>query len=186
MEIETPDPSRLSRRQLLTAGVAACATLVLPRSVCAALRPPERALSLHNLHTGERLSLTLRDGCPCPPPTMAAVDHLLRDHRNGEVHPIDPTLLDLLGDLQGHLGVAGCFQVISGYRSPATNARLRRAGHHVARHSLHMEGKAIDIRLPGCDLPRLHAAARALRRGGVGYYPRSNFVHVDTGRVRHW
>ncbi len=186
MEIEPSAPFCLSRRQLLAAGAAALATLALPRPARAALHPPTHTLSLHNLHTGEDLTLTVADGCPCPPQMMARVDHILRDHRNGAVHAIDPALLTLLGDLQASLGMGGCFQVISGYRSPATNARLRREGHHVARHSLHMQGKAIDIRLPGCDLPRLHAAARRLRRGGVGYYPRSGFVHVDTGRVRYW
>jgi uncharacterized protein YcbK (DUF882 family) len=110
----------------------------------------------------------------------------LRDHRTGQMHPIDRKLLDLLHEVQRRTGSQAPFEMISGYRSAATNERLRRQGHRVARRSLHMVGKAIDIRLPDLSTRRLRDAAVAMRRGGVGYYARSNFVHLDTGRVRRW
>ncbi|HHO59512.1 MAG TPA: DUF882 domain-containing protein, partial [Thiotrichales bacterium] len=104
----------------------------------------------------------------------------------GDIHPMDTDLLDLLVTLNHKLGGKQPFQIISGYRSPKTNAALHRKSNGVAVRSLHMQGKAIDIRLPGCKLAELRRAALNCRRGGVGYYPKSNFVHVDTGRVRHW
>ncbi len=111
---------------------------------------------------------------------------MLRDFRTGDVHKIDPALLDLLYDLQERAGATRPFEVISGYRSPQTNAALRRRSHGVAGSSLHMQGQAIDIRVGDVPLASLRRAALALRQGGVGYYPASNFVHVDTGRVRTW
>jgi uncharacterized protein YcbK (DUF882 family) len=111
---------------------------------------------------------------------------VLRDHRTGQVHPIAPSLLDLVADLRDRTGVSGPVQVISGYRSPQTNAGLQKAGSGVATRSLHMDGKALDIRIPGLELTRLRDAALAMQRGGVGFYPESNFVHVDIGRVRRW
>ena len=111
---------------------------------------------------------------------------MLRDFRANEVKPIDPALLDLLTQIQHRLGTNESFQVISGYRSPLTNAMLHANSEGVAVHSLHIEGKAIDIRVPGRSLEQLRGAALALRDGGVGYYPKSDFVHVDTGRVRFW
>jgi uncharacterized protein YcbK (DUF882 family) len=110
----------------------------------------------------------------------------LRDYRVDEEHDMDFDLFMQLTDLARECGVPAKFAVISGYRSPGTNAKLRAAGHAVAEHSQHMEGHAIDVRLEGCPLARLHELALAAGRGGVGYYPRSNFVHIDTGRVRSW
>jgi uncharacterized protein YcbK (DUF882 family) len=120
------------------------------------------------------------------PDALATVNHFLRDFRTSEVHVIDPSLLDLLHELAGITGSTQPFQVISGYRSPATNEMLRRHSEGVAAGSLHMKGQAIDIRVAGVPLDALHRAALDLRRGGVGYYPASDFVHVDTGRVRRW
>ncbi|MCG6935325.1 MAG: DUF882 domain-containing protein, partial [Proteobacteria bacterium] len=117
---------------------------------------------------------------------LAAIDYVLRDHRNNEVTPIDRRLLDLLNSLQQSVDKQGIFQVISGYRSPETNARLQRNTSGVAKRSLHLQGKAIDIRLPGVQLNNLRQAALKLHQGGVGYYPASNFIHVDTGRPRFW
>ena len=118
---------------------------------------------------------------------MAEVNRVLRDYRTGEVHPIEPKLLDLLHTLNQDMDCGGtAFEVISGYRSPKTNAALHERSNGVASKSLHMQGMAIDIRLAGCDLKRLHDAAQSMRVGGVGYYPSLDFVHVDTGRVRYW
>lgn len=119
-------------------------------------------------------------------PSLERVKHLLRDFRNNEEHSIDPALLDILFDLQAKAKRAGPFEVISGYRSPQTNAALRRQSTAVAEHSLHMEGRAIDVRLTGFPTANLRDIAIALHRGGVGFYAASDFVHVDTGRVRFW
>jgi uncharacterized protein YcbK (DUF882 family) len=148
--------------------------------------PPTRALDFRHLHTGERLSVDYAVAGRYDVEALAAVNHLLRDFRTGDVHAIDPRLLDLLHALAGSIEASAPFDVISGYRSPATNAALRRRSEGVAAHSLHMVGQAIDIRLADVPLTRLRAAAVDLGRGGVGYYPASNFVHVDTGRVRRW
>jgi uncharacterized protein YcbK (DUF882 family) len=144
-------------------------------------------LELRNTHTGESLAAPLcgPDGLPdldC----YARFDHLLRDHRNGEARPIDRLLFAQLLALPRVLGVAARYEVISGYRSPQSNEALRAAGRGVVRHSLHLEGRAIDVRLLGVDCAQLRDAALAAAQGGVGYYARSNFVHLDTGRVRTW
>lgn len=180
-------PDRL-RRRLLGAGLAGAALLALtPAAALAQTAPLERTLSFHHLHTGERAVLTYyAEGC-YEPEALAEINQLLRDFRSGEVHPIAPELLDLLHALRTDLGTGAPFEVISGFRSPQTNAALRRAGSGgVAVHSLHMAGMAIDVRVPGCRLSQLHRAALARRGGGVGYYPTDGFVHVDVGRVRRW
>jgi uncharacterized protein YcbK (DUF882 family) len=138
------------------------------------------------MHTGERLVVEYFTGGAYLPDALGSIDHLLRDFRTNEIHAIDRQLLDLLHALSRTTGTRMPFQVISGYRSPATNQMLRSRSEGVAAHSLHMEGQAIDLRLPDVTLRTLRDAARALRGGGVGYYPASNFVHVDTGRVRIW
>ena len=120
------------------------------------------------------------------PGALAAVNHVLRDHRNNEVHQIDPELLDLLTTLSRRLDAGPRFEVISGYRSPATNAMLHAESAEVAKSSLHTLGQAIDIRMAGLDLGYLHSAALSLDLGGVGYYPTSDFVHLDVGRIRRW
>jgi len=146
----------------------------------------ERTVALHNLHTGESLEATYWADGAYSTRALGEINHLLRDHRTGEVHAIDTALLEQLYAIQRKLGVERPYQVISGYRSPATNAALRSPGSGVAKHSLHMEGQAIDISLPGCKLRKLRETALAMKAGGVGYYPDSGFVHVDTGRVRFW
>jgi uncharacterized protein YcbK (DUF882 family) len=146
----------------------------------------ERRLELTNLHGGEKLTVTFLDEHDIAPDAAAALRHLLRDYRVNEEHEMDFDLFMQLTDLARECGVPAKFAVISGYRSPGTNAKLRAAGHAVAEHSQHMQGHAIDVRLEGCPLARLHELALAAGRGGVGYYPRSNFVHIDTGRVRSW
>jgi uncharacterized protein YcbK (DUF882 family) len=150
--------------------------------------PDVRRVRFDNLHTGEQLYAAYWEQGSYLPDALDAVNRLLRDFRTGEVHPIEPTLLDLLVSLSGRVGVSSLqpFEVISGYRSPATNAALHAESGQVAAKSLHVEGKAIDIRLSGVQLYGLHEAALELAGGGVGYYPTSNFVHVDVGRVRTW
>jgi uncharacterized protein YcbK (DUF882 family) len=145
-----------------------------------------RRLELINLHGGEKLTVTFHDENDLSPADSAALRHLLRDYRRNEEHDMDFGLFIQLTDLARECGVPARYEVISGYRAPVTNGMLRAAGHNVAEHSQHMEGRAIDVRLADCPLPRLHELALASGRGGVGYYPRSNFVHVDTGRVRFW
>jgi len=145
-----------------------------------------RRLVLHNTHTLESLSVEYcRDGAYCAV-ALASVDRVLRDHRTGDVHAIDPALLDLLHEAAARTGHEPEFEVISGYRSPRSNALLHERSSGVAAHSLHMEGRAIDVRLLGCELGRLRDVALDLERGGVGFYRVSQFVHVDTGRVRAW
>jgi len=148
--------------------------------------PQTRRLVFDNLHTGETLDVAYWEGGAYAPEALAAVNHVLRDYRNGESHAIEPTLLDLLAALSVRLEAAPRFGVISGYRSPATNAMLHEHSGQVASGSLHVKGMAIDIRVAGCDVDRVRDAALSLQLGGVGYYPASDFVHVDVGRVRRW
>jgi uncharacterized protein YcbK (DUF882 family) len=176
----------LSRRSFLGLCAAAVPVLSAPESWLSASAAGTRALRFEHLHTGERLAVEYFSGGSYLPDGLAAVNHLLRDFRTGDEHTIDPGLLDLLHRLTAETGTPKPYEVISGYRSPATNARLRSHSEGVASHSLHMKGQAIDIRVADLRLPALRDAARALRGGGVGYYPASNFVHVDTGRVRTW
>jgi uncharacterized protein YcbK (DUF882 family) len=148
---------------------------------------PTRSLQLNHTHTGESLDLVYARGGQYLPEALQTVNHFLRDHYSGEVGNMDPQLLDLLHTVRTSLGTAKPFQIISGYRCPATNDRLRRTGGGgVARRSLHMDGKAIDVRLPGVPLTALRDAALSLQAGGVGTYARDQFVHLDTGRPRSW
>jgi uncharacterized protein YcbK (DUF882 family) len=145
-----------------------------------------RTLSLRHTHTGESLSLDYARGDAYLPQALARVNWFLRDFRNGESRPIDPELLDQLHRLAKLTRTSAPYEVISGYRSPATNDLLRRRSSGVAEHSLHLEGRAIDVRLADVPLGDLRDAAASLRAGGVGFYPQSQFVHLDTGRLRHW
>lgn len=166
-------------------GVCGAAASLLAGPALGAAGGP-RCVSFVHAHTGETLrAVYYQDGC-YQADCLAQVDHLLRDFRTGDVHPIDPALLDVLFALQLRADRDGPFEVISGYRSPATNAMLHRRSEGVALHSMHLEGRAIDLRLGGYPTLQLAADARTLGRGGVGYYARSDFVHVDTGRVRYW
>lgn len=174
----------VSRRRVLTYAAAAGAAVLTPRMAGAAVA--DRELAFLNLHTGERLQATywqhghfLVDG-------LAEIDYVLRDFRTDEVKAIDTRLLDLLHAVNQELGARKPFHVISGYRSPKTNAMLAARGSGVATNSFHIKGMAIDIRVPDCGLRDLRAVGLALAGGGVGYYPRSNFVHLDTGPVRNW
>jgi uncharacterized protein YcbK (DUF882 family) len=146
-----------------------------------------RDIAMSHLHTRERIATVYAIGERFVPSALVSLNHFLRDHYSGEVGEMDPQLYELLQRVRRELGSDRSFEVISGYRSPATNEQLRTTrGGGVARRSLHMDGRAIDVRLPGVSLSDLRDAAIALKSGGVGYYPRENFVHIDTGRVRHW
>ena len=145
-----------------------------------------RSLSFVHAHTGEQLTAVYYEDGEYRGAVLRQLNQLLRDFRTETVFPIDPKVLDRLFMLQSVTGGTEPFQVICGYRSPATNAALRKMSRGVAAHSLHMEGRAIDVRLPGIATDRLAALARAQMRGGVGFYRVSDFVHVDTGRVRTW
>jgi uncharacterized protein YcbK (DUF882 family) len=189
-------PNQLSRRTFLGFGAVAAASALMPSRVFAGARAAahtslamERELSFFHTHTGERLATAYCTGGEYVAPALKDINVLLRDFRANQIKPIDPALLDLLFQLNGELGTDQPFHVVSGYRTPQTNAMLHeRGGAHsgVATHSLHMDGKAIDIRVPGIKLEHLRDKAKGLKIGGVGFYPGSNFVHVDTGRVRYW
>jgi uncharacterized protein YcbK (DUF882 family) len=199
-------PIRLGRRRFLVAGAAtAMAGLTSPAFAYLGAGPGivpgtvpgsvpgmganpsgARALAFESLHTGEKLAAEYWANGRYVPDALREIDHVLRDFRTGEVHAIDPDLLDLLHRLHAKLGSEAPFQVISGYRSPATNAALHAGSDGVAVHSLHLQGMAIDIRLADRPLDAVHRAALDLSAGGVGYYPQSDFVHVDVGRVRRW
>lgn len=175
----------VDRRSFLRTIAMAAPALALPVPGLAAPRASRR-LRFDHLHTGEKLDVEYMTAGAYVPDALSSIDTLLRDFRTGQQHRIDPALLDLLHALTGATGTSRPFEVISGYRSPKTNAQLRSRSHGVASASLHMQGMAIDIRLGDVELGRLRDAARALKRGGVGYYQASDFVHVDTGRVRTW
>jgi uncharacterized protein YcbK (DUF882 family) len=174
----------LSRRALLGWAACAAAAWTLPRAVRATER--EREIAFVHTHTGESARVTYWADGDYLPEGLGALKRLLRDHYSGEEHAIEPRLLDLLQRLHQSLGAREPFHVISGYRSPATNAALAARSGGVATRSLHLLGQAIDVRLPGCELTTLRDAALALRAGGVGYYGGPSFVHVDVGRVRRW
>ena len=190
IETEVPGtgaPTSQSRRRLLR-GIAAGLPgmlLLAPTLSPAAVRSP-RTLSFYHTHTDERCSVLYYDNGRYLNDGLGELNRFLRDFRNDEVHRIDPALLDTLHALQQLTESRGRFEVISGYRSPTTNAMLRKASNGVAKKSLHMQGRAIDVRLTDRDISKLHKAALTLKQGGVGYYRKSRFVHLDTGRVRSW
>ena len=145
-----------------------------------------RHLKFYNTHTGERLEIAYQKGDHYILEALEKIDYILRDYRNGKVYSMDPKLLDFLYGLLKELDYQGEVHIISGYRSPETNERLRKQSAGIAKHSLHMQGKALDFRLPGIDTRMLRDKALSMRRGGVGYYKKLDFIHIDTGRVRFW
>ena len=178
--------SGIGRRHFLKVGVGVCTMLSLPSVYAKSMNIGEKKLAFLNLHTGERIRSTYWAEGNYIPEELQAIENLLRDHRTGEMHSIDTGLLDLLQLLHNEIGARKEFHIISAYRSPKTNAMLASRNNGVVKKSLHMQGKAIDIRLPECSLSDLRKVALSLKSGGVGYYPKSNFVHIDTGRVRFW
>ena len=187
-----------TRRSFLKTAFAASGGIAVARIVVAqgdavsqtlAEKPElaERAIELHNTHTNETVSVVFRRGEEYLPRAIASLRTVMRDHRNGEAHDIDLALYDQLHDLALAAHCEARFEIISGYRSPESNSAMAaRPGSGVAKRSLHMEGRAIDVRLHGCPCTDLRDLALAAKRGGVGYYRRSDFVHLDTGRFRTW
>jgi uncharacterized protein YcbK (DUF882 family) len=178
----------ISRRRFVmgTAAVLAASVAVPIITRPAYASAQARSLSFYHTHTGDKLTIDYHDGLGYIPDSLGEINQYLSDFRTGESHPIDPKLLDILHHLKKVSNSDGVFEVISGYRSPATNSKLRNKSNGVAKRSLHMQGKAIDIRLTDCDTHTLHKTCRSLAKGGVGYYRKSDFIHVDTGRVRYW
>ncbi len=175
----------MNRRIFLGAALAVASAPSFARSQRRSEQP--RILSFHHLHTDERLTLTYRQGDHYQRSSLERLNRFLRDFRTGEVTAIDPKLYDLLFDIKQQLGHDDAvFEIVSGYRSPKTNAMLRSTSSGVAKRSLHMSGKAIDVRLSDMPTRSIRDAALRLARGGVGFYSRSNFVHLDTGNVRQW
>lgn len=174
----------INRRSFLKLGLLA-PVLPLP-AFAGQLSAGERRLSLHNLHTGEKVDQPYWIEGDYVAESLADINRVLRDHRTDQVAAIDPSLLDLLNRVSATVGASKPFEIISGYRSPASNLMLNASTSGVAKRSLHMEGKAIDVRLSGIPLADLRQAGLMLKGGGVGYYPESNFVHLDVGRVRTW
>jgi uncharacterized protein YcbK (DUF882 family) len=165
------------------------AAVLSPSTALAALERlarPGKNLSFYNLHTDEYLDVCYGRNAKYDPAALKKINYILRDHRTGDVKAIDPQLLDLLHTISLKTRSPSPYHVISGYRSPATNSKLRQKSSGIASKSLHMCGQAIDIRLPGFATRRLRDVAFAVKGGGVGYYPQADFVHVDVGRVRFW
>ena len=187
MPSQESDRTRCSRRRLLGWSLAAGCGLVAGRvGAASAAAAAPRQLAFHCLHTGATVSAVYWEGGRYLADGLVEIDYVLRDFRTGDVRSIDPALLDLLHGLRVAMGSDQPVHVISGYRSPATNAMLARRSNGVAKNSYHVKGMAIDLRLPDRRLADVRTAALALAGGGVGYYPRSDFVHMDTGPVRTW
>ncbi len=148
--------------------------------------PAYKMLSFEHTHTGDKLNLTYFEGGSYIQDALQEINYLLRDYHTDDIHPIDTALLDQLFDLKQTLGINKPYHIVSGYRSPYTNALLRRHSSGVAEHSYHMQGRAIDIWVEGVQTKMIRNAALAMAQGGVGYYPQSNFVHLDTGDFRTW
>jgi uncharacterized protein YcbK (DUF882 family) len=185
-DADLPDSIASSRRSFLRRAVGCAGLLLAPLGAAYARPSGTRSLSFVHTHTGESLSVGYCSDGVYQPTCLAQVNRFLRDFRTGELHAIDPRLLDVLYHLQVLADRDVTYEVISGYRSPQTNAELRQISTGVAEHSLHMDGRAIDVRMSNFSTRRLHEYALSLQSGGVGYYAASDFVHLDTGRVRTW
>ena len=158
----------------------------MPSAYAKATALPERKIAFKNLHTGEEVKTTYWVEGEYLTHELSDIDMVLRDHRTDEIMQIDTQLLDQLHQLQQSLHTSAPFEVISAYRSPTSNAELSKQSRGVAKKSFHMQGRAIDIRLPQVALADLYGAAKSLKSGGVGRYSRSGFIHLDTGTVRSW
>lgn len=190
------DNTGASRRDVLKYGLyAACGSILMPSLTGTAeaaafkganIKDGTRRVSFRNTHTGESFSGVYRVGNKYLPDAFDQINYVLRDFRSGDVFPIDPRLIDIIYTVHGLTGVDRPYDVISGYRSPKTNAMLRKASTGVAKKSLHMSGRAIDVRIPGFSTAGLRDVAKGVQAGGVGYYAKSDFVHMDTGSVRSW
>ena len=180
---------KLTRRNFLKLGVLTAVASISPLPSFAAPSNPftsEKNLSFYNIHNDERLSTVYWRNGQYLPDVLRAINYIMRDHRTNEIKVIQVQLLDLLYDIHRNLNTKQFFHIVSGYRSPATNNYLYKHSTGVNKNSLHVNGMAVDIRIPLCDLAFLGNTAKSLKRGGVGLYPESNFVHVDVGAVRYW
>lgn len=181
------DDNMLSRRKFLSLCGALSLSTGLPFSAArAAVNSESRSLKFYNLHTGEKLDVTYFEKGIYQPDAMHEISKVLRDHRTGDVKYMHTVLMDLLYLLRLEVDSEQAFHVISGYRSPKTNQMLFEKTNGVRVDSLHMQGRAIDIRIPGIKLPDLRQAALNMQSGGVGYYQKSNFIHIDTGPTESW
>jgi uncharacterized protein YcbK (DUF882 family) len=179
----------ITRRKFVNlafSGLAIAASGVLNILPASARQTIGHEVSIKNAHTGERYSGVYRIGSYYVPSAFRRINRVLRDHRTGDIHPIDPKLVDTLARIQRDCRCGQALEILSGYRSQRTNSMLRSGSSAVARNSYHMKGQAADIRVPGSSTEKVRNSAVAMRVGGVGYYPRSRFVHVDTGDVRTW
>jgi uncharacterized protein YcbK (DUF882 family) len=182
----------MNRRSFLALGAKAAVGLCLAQAAPAWAKIPSflsatpRTLSFYHTHTHERLDITYATSEDYDIEALAKINTYLRDFRTSEVHRIDPTVLDILWTIQQKMCCNSTYEIISGYRSPKTNQQLRQKSSGVAKRSLHMKGKAVDIRITGEKTKTVRDCAISLKSGGVGYYAKSNFVHIDTGRVRNW
>lgn len=180
---------KIMRRKILKMGITGAAGLIasfagiLPAS---ARETIGYTVSIKNSHTGEVFEGVYRVGGYYVPRAFRQINHVMRDHRTGDLHPIDPRLIDILSKMQKRCRCSEPITVLSGYRSPKTNNMLRSTTLNVARNSFHMRGQAVDIRVPGTAASQVQQVALSLQAGGVGYYPRRSFVHVDTGGIRNW
>jgi uncharacterized protein YcbK (DUF882 family) len=181
IKIHRRDFIKIGGMTAISAAAASLSGASLP-----ALGPQDRTLSFYNTHTRERLQACYFKNRALCADSLSQIDHILRDHRTGDIKEIDRKLLDLLFVLRKKLKTNKPFHIISGYRSPKTNGMLRKNSQGIAKNSLHMEGQAIDIRIPQLPLTHLRKTAMSLMAGGVGYYPDSDFIHVDVGWVRYW
>lgn len=188
-------PVQMNRRSFLKAGVMAALLGMVPGTAFSAVHrkdkkakiSPSRSLHFFNLHTGEKLDVTYFSKGRYSPAALRDINHLFRDYRTGTVKNIDPHLLDCLYGISQKLEARSTpFHIISGYRTPETNALLCRESCNVAKNSLHIQGKAVDIRLPNRRISAVRKVAVSMKKGGVGYYPSENFVHVDVGDIRYW
>lgn len=196
MSYQTENPSRLalpqnplgiSRRNFLVrSATAAAGALLLPQKSIASILSTERTLHFHNVNTDEELTLRCCPEHEYDRETRLRFSSLMRDHHADELREMDPALIDVFFALAAFTGTNGKFKILSGYRSPETNSWLRNYHRGVAEHSMHIEGKAADIRMEDVGIRQIRAAGMAMAMGGVGYYPRSNFVHLDTGMIRTW
>ena len=177
---------KVTRRRFVGASIASLACLGPLPAFAHPRKAYERSVSFRHTHTDEALNIVYWAKGQYVPDALKEINHVLRDHRTGDVKRIDPQLVDLLYAMGRRLGTSKPFEIISGYRSPATNAMLRRKSKRVAKSSFHMEGMAIDLRVPGFEPRTLAQLAREMNAGGVGYYPRTNFIHLDVGPVRSW
>jgi|ERR1700683_2346079 uncharacterized protein YcbK (DUF882 family) len=182
---------RISGGLLVAVAILAMVAMIVPTGAqprdVSAQQGQNHLLQLYNTHTGERLDIVYRRGDHYIPSALDKLDFFLRDHRTGDIRHLDPRLYDILSDLTASVGhPGGEIDIVCGYRTPSTNESLRAHSAGVAKNSLHIQAEAIDLRMPGIDTLKLRSAALALGRGGVGYYPRSDFIHVDVGRVRRW